>query len=532
MNDLQKKRVWISLLASLILILGMFIGFRFHDEMSGLALRKGSGKLDQVMRMIQKKYVDSVDIKNLEASSIEMILSKLDPHSVFIPVEDLEEANESLEGNFEGIGIEFYLLHDTIYVVSAISGGPSEQLGIKAGDQIIEIDGKNVAGKKITNKDVMGSLRGPSGSKVQVKIKRATKKDLLPFTITRGNIPIHSVDVAYMAAPAVGLIKISSFGSNTHDEFKEALQKLEQAGAESLVIDLRGNPGGYLSAAIMICDELLPAGKLIVYTKGKSSPKREEFATSEGSFEHGKLIVLIDEGSASASEIVAGAVQDWDRGVIIGRRSFGKGLVQEQITMADGSSLRLTTARYYTPTGRCIQKPYSDDLGAYRSDIYNRYVHGELGSADSAKTSSKGNVFKTPGGKLVYDGGGISPDVFIGLDTSAYSGLYAEAVSLGLLNEYCYDWANRHERELLKYSNAKDFMTLFQWNKADWASFLEFCTSKGIKYNPIEVKKSEKLIKNQLKALVARKRFKSEGYWTVMHAQDAAVQKALELLQK
>jgi carboxyl-terminal processing protease len=235
MNDLQKKRVWISLLASLILILGMFIGFRFHDEMSGLALRKGSGKIDQVMRMIQKKYVDSVDIKTLEASSIEIILSKLDPHSVFIPVEELEEANESLEGNFEGIGIEFYLLHDTIYVVSAISGGPSEQLGIKAGDQIIEIDGKNVAGKKITNKDVMGSLRGPSGSKVQVKIKRATKKDLLPYTITRGNIPIHSVDVAYMPAPAVGLIKISSFGSNTHDEFKEALQKLEQAGAESLV---------------------------------------------------------------------------------------------------------------------------------------------------------------------------------------------------------------------------------------------------------------------------------------------------------
>ncbi len=525
----KKKKFNLAILSVLILVLGMYLGFKFNEEIRGVGFRSKASSIEQIMRLIEKKYVDTVDLKQIEQQTIEELLSQLDPHSVYIPVEDMEKANEQLEGNFEGIGIEFYLLNDTIYVVSAISGGPSEKLGIKSGDKIIKIDGKVVAGKKIANKDVTKYLRGVSGSKVKVSVLRKGRKDLIDFTITRGTIPLYSVDVAYMASNEVGYVKVSSFGSTTYDEFFEAIKKLKKEGMKSLILDLRGNSGGYLNTAIMICDELLSDKKLIVYTEGKSSTKKEEFATAAGNFETGKLIVMVDEGSASASEIVAGAVQDWDRGIILGRRSFGKGLVQEQALLGDGSSLRLTIARYYTPTGRCIQKPYQDGIEAYQSDIYNRYSHGELSIADSAKVAKK-KEFKTPSGKIVYDGGGISPDVFIPLDTTDYSLYYSRLISEGLLSEYVYLFNDRNKEQLSSYKSANEFIEKYEVTDQTFKDLIAFANKKGLKSNARDLARSENSIRTQFKALIARIYFKNEGYYKIMKELDNGVLKAIELL--
>jgi carboxyl-terminal processing protease len=525
----SKKKISLALLSVFILILGMFLGFKFNEEIRGVGIRSKASALEQIMRLIDKKYVDTVDFKKIEEETIQDMLSKLDPHSVYIPAEDMKQANEQLEGNFEGIGIEFYLLNDTIYVVSAITGGPSEKLGIRSGDKIIKIDDKVVAGKKIANKDVTKYLRGIGGSKVKVSILRKGKKDLIDYTITRGTIPLHSVEAAYMATDKVGYIKISSFGSTTYDEFFESIKKLKKEGLKNLIIDLRGNSGGYLNTAIMICDELLPDKKLIVYTEGKSSPKKEEYATSAGNFETGKLIVMVDEGSASASEIVAGAVQDWDRGIILGRRTFGKGLVQEQALLSDGSSLRLTVARYYTPTGRCIQKPYNEGLEAYQSDIYNRYAHGELSDADSAKIIKK-KEFKTPSGKIVYDGGGISPDVFIPLDTSDYSIYYSKLISEGILSEFVYSYNDKNKESLSNYKSSSEFIDQFVVTDQILNDLLKYSSKKGLIASQKDLARSKNSIKTQIKALLARIYFKNEGYYKIMKDLDEGILKAVELL--
>ncbi len=525
----KKTKFSLAILSVFILILGMYLGFKFNEEIRGVGFRSKASSIEQIMQLIEKKYVDSVDLKQVEHQTIEEMLSQLDPHSVYIPAEDLAKANEQLEGNFEGIGIEFYLLNDTIYVVSAISGGPSEKLGIKSGDKIIKIDGKLVAGKKIANTDVTKYLRGEGGSKVKVSILRKGRKDLIDYTITRGTIPLHSVDVSYMASNEVGYIKVSSFGSTTYDEFFEAIKKLKKEGMKSLILDLRGNSGGYLNTAIMICDELLADKKLIVYTEGKASAKKEEYATAAGNFETGKLIVMVDEGSASASEIVAGAVQDWDRGIILGRRSFGKGLVQEQAMLADGSSLRLTIARYYTPTGRCIQKPYEDGIEAYQSDIYNRFAHGELSVADSSK-AAKRKQFKTPSGKIVYDGGGISPDVFIPIDTSDYSIYYSKLISEGLLSEFVYLYNDKNKDQLSKYKNSDEFIEKFDISDKDFNEMIAFASKKGLSPNKKDLMSSENSIRTQIKALIARIYFKNVGYYKIMKELDYGVLKAIELL--
>ena len=530
MQNKKTSAIGSALLFSLILIIGMFLGVKFQEEIRGLGFKSKSSSMEQVMRLIEKKYVDTVDVKKLEQENIEDLLSKLDPHSVYIPAEEFKRVNEQLEGNFEGIGIEFYLLNDTIYVVSAISGGPSEQLGIRSGDKIIKVDGKIVAGKKIANSDVTKMLRGESGSKVKVSIKRKNKKELLEFDITRGTIPLNSVDVAYMTSKDIGYIKVSSFGGTTYDEFFEGLKKLKKEGMKSLILDLRGNPGGYLNTAIMIVDELLGDKKLIVYTEGKSSPKKEEFATEAGNFENGKLIVLIDEGSASASEIVAGAVQDWDRGVIVGRRSFGKGLVQEQATLADGSRLRLTVARYYTPTGRCIQKPYDKGLEAYKSDLSNRYVHGELSNADSIKIS-KQKAYITPLGKKVYGGGGITPDIFIPIDTNDYSYFYSRSISEGLLSEFMYKYTDANKDKLSKFKTAEEFVAGFEVSDGLFGQFLSYSAKKGNQANNSDIKRSSSSMKTQMKAIIARQYFRNEGYYMVMKSLDKGLLKSISLLQ-
>ncbi len=523
------KKLGLALLSTFILILGMFLGFKFHEEIRGFGIKSKVSSIEQIMRLIERKYVDSVNVKDIEQQAIEDILAQLDPHSVYIPAEDLQKANEALVGNFEGIGIEFYLLNDTIYVVTAISGGPSEQAGIKAGDKIIKVNDKIMAGKKISNQDVTGTLRGEAGSKVKLSILRKGKKGLLDFNITRGKIPVHSVDVSYMASPGVGYIKVSSFGSTTYDEFFEALKKLKEQGLESLILDLRGNSGGYLNTAIMICDEFLEDKKLIVYTKGKSSPKREEFATMAGNFEKGKLIVMVDEGSASASEIVAGAVQDWDRGIILGRRSFGKGLVQEQAILNDGSSLRLTVARYYTPTGRCIQKPYKDGIEAYQTDVYNRFVHGELSSADSMKKDTL-ETFKTPSGKIVYGGGGISPDVFVPIDTSDFSIYYSRLISEGLLSEFIYAYNDQNKEHIGKLKNFEAFDSKFQVSDRMLNDLIIYASKKGLNPTKKDLSVSGNSIKIQMKALIARIHFGNEGYYRTMKVLDNGILKAVELL--
>jgi carboxyl-terminal processing protease len=519
-------------LFTITLILGMFLGFRYYDELAAVVLKSKSGNLQQVLRLIEKKYVDSVDFQSLQVETIDDLLSKLDPHSVFIPASDVADANETLEGSFDGIGVEFYLLRDTIYVVSAIPGGPAESLGILSGDKIVSIEGKKVAGIKIKNADVSSQLRGPKGSKVKIGILRVGKKEELPFTITRGKIPLNSVDVAYLLAPKLAYIKVSSFGKDTYEEFYDALTDLQNQGAQSLILDLRGNPGGYLHTAIKIADEFLPANKLIVYTQGKSSPKREEFATEGGVFENGKLIVLIDEGSASASEIVAGAVQDWDRAVIVGRRSFGKGLVQEQATLADGSSLRLTIARYYTPTGRCIQKPYKDGIEAYQDELAERFENTDKLADDSSIVPIRGKAFKTPSGKLVYEGGGIEPDISVSFESSAYTAFYAHVVSQGLVNEFAYVLSEKLKKQLSTYQNAEEFVAKFQVGDTNWGDFLTFAAKKGVSADPMEAKKSKARIQNQIKAIIGRQNFRAKGFYLSIGSEDLALQKAIQLLQE
>jgi carboxyl-terminal processing protease len=515
---------------SLLLLIGMFLGFKFHVEIGSLLRSKTGNKIDQVFNLVDKKYVDTVDLKKLESETIEGMLSQLDPHSVYIPAEDVKKSNEDLEGNFEGIGVEFFIVKDTIYVVSVIPGGPSEKLGIKAGDKIIKVNGKIVAGKKIKNAEVTGSLRGPSNSFVKISVKRIGIAKLIDFNIQRGNVPLNSLDAAYMAAPGIGYIKINTFAATTYDEFFEGITKLKKQGLKSLILDLRGNPGGYLSAAIMIADEFLTAKKLIVYTEGKSSPKKEDFATAAGNFEKGKLIVLVDEGSASASEIVAGAVQDWDRGIIVGRRSFGKGLVQEQALLNDGASLRLTIARYYTPTGRSIQKPYKDGLD-YSADLYNRMRHGELTNADSINNDAQ-KQFKTPSGKIVYGGGGITPDVFIPLDTSAYTAYYSQVVAEGILSELCYQFVDNERQSLAKYKNVDAFVRNFNLPAGFMGNLLKNASAKNIKYVAQEWFRSEKAIRLQAKALIARQLFQKEGFYRVMASNDPAYLKSMELLHR
>jgi carboxyl-terminal processing protease len=532
----NKYKVLLPLAFAIVLILGMYIGGKFAREMNSgsgsmiFPFYSSSNKIQDVLRLINKKYVDTINIGQIEDETINDLLTKLDPHSAYIPAADYKAVNESLEGNFEGIGVEFYLLNDTIYVVSALTGGPSEQLGIKAGDKIVKIDGRIVAGKKIKNSDVTAQLRGPSGTKVKVSILRKGQKNLLDFTIVRGRIPLNSVDVSYMAAQGIGYLKVSSFGATTYDEFYEAMTKLKSQGMVSLILDLRGNPGGYLGTAIMISDEFLGDKKMIVYTQGKSSPKKEEYATAAGNFEKGKLIVLIDEGSASASEIVAGAVQDWDRGVIVGRRSFGKGLVQEQTMFPDGSAMRLTTARYYTPTGRCIQKSYKDGFEKYNEDVVERYKHGELLNADSIKISDT-LKFVTPSGKIVYGGGGISPDIFVPIDTSNYSTYYGEVISRGLIADFCYDLIDRNKSLFSEMKDFDEFNNTFMVNDKIFVDFITFVSQKGVKKDLKGVKISGRAIRTQIKAIIARQLYKNEGYYKVMQELDKGIKKSVELLQ-
>ena len=486
-------------------------------------------KFDALMQMISFAYVDTVNQEQLTEEAIRAVLKKLDPHSVYIPAKEVKEMNEPLVGKFEGVGIQFNIFEDTIMVTQTIAGGPSEKLGIRAGDRIVRIDNENVAGIKITNSDVMKKLRGDKGTKVKVEVFRRGEDELLDFIITRDKIPIFSVDASYMADKETGYIKISRFADSTVDEFKSALSKLQKTGMKNLILDLSGNGGGYLNRAIELADEFLESKKRIVYTEGRNNPKQEYYSTAAGDFEKGRLIVIIDEASASASEIVSGAVQDHDRGLIIGRRSFAKGLVQKPFPLTDGAAVRLTIARYYTPAGRSIQKPYEKG-DEYDDDLSNRFKKGELYSADSIKFNDS-LKYVTSGGRTVYGGGGIMPDIFIPLDTTYSSKYLSDLQRKSVLFEFALSYTDKN-RKLLNdtYPDITVFRKSFVADDGLMNELVAFGEKKGVPLDSAGFETSKPLMVVQLKALIARDLWNVDAYWQVINERNVFFTRAMTIM--
>ena len=474
--------------------------------------------------------MDSVDMEPLLEQAVRAMVEELDPHSEYMTAEEYKKMNEPLAGNFEGIGIQFNIIKDTIAVVSPISGGPSEALGIRSGDKIVTIEDSVVAGTGITNRDVIKKLRGDKGTVVNVGIFRRGVKEILSFDITRDKIPIFSIDASYMLNDETGYIKLNRFSHTSMDEYNEAMSELLGAGMKNLVFDLRGNSGGYLKTAIELADEFLESKDLIVYTEGVSSPRRENAATSAGRFEKGKLVMLINEGSASASEIVSGAVQDHDRGLVIGRRSFGKGLVQRPFKLRDGSVLKLTTARYHTPSGRCIQRPYDEGEEAYRKENRRREKNGELFHADSVEFDES-QRFETDNKRTVYGGGGVMPDIFIPLDTSENSDLYVDLWSKGLFNQFVNEHVDANRKQLKEsYPDFEAFDKGFLVDDHLMDHFIEAAEAEDIEVDSTDLEVSDHLIRTRIKALTARSLWKTQEYFRVINQEDEVVQKALEAI--
>lgn len=489
-------------------------------------------KFKDILTYIQRDYVDQVDTDELVETAITKMLEELDPHSVYIPAEELEIAKSQLEGEFEGIGIEFNIIKDTIYVVAPLSGGPSEEVGLVSGDKIVKVDGETVAGIGIDNQDVFELLRGPKGSKVEVSVKRRGARELQNFTIVRDKIPQESVDASYMVNDEIGYIKVSRFAATTYDEFKEALSGLKSQGMKKLILDLQHNPGGYMDRAINMVDELLAGNKMIVYTEGKQPRYNSEArAYKDGIFENNPVIVLIDEGSASASEIVAGALQDNDRALIVGRRSFGKGLVQMPIPLEDGSELRLTISRYYTPSGRSIQKPYESGYEEYSQDLYNRFKHGELFSKDSIHFNDS-LKFKTLKGRTVYGGGGIMPDYFIPLDTTENVGnFFSQLVTTNVFREYTLLYYENHKKELEKMSYKKYYKN-FEVSDEMLDDLTKMAEKADIDFTEEELKNSKDLLKTRIKAWVARSAWGNDEFYQIIYEENEIFQRALNLFDE
>ncbi|MFP4470743.1 MAG: S41 family peptidase [Bacteroidales bacterium] len=490
-------------------------------------------KFATTMQIIEFAYVDSIDSPELVETAIVEMLKELDPHSSYISKEEVERVNEPLEGSFEGIGVTFQIFNDSILVVSPVPGGPSDKLGILAGDKIVKINGKEATGDKIDNQYVIDRLRGEKGTTVDVSIKRTGKEKLIEYTITRDKIPLNSIDATYMAAPKIGYIKLTRFSKTSVEEFHESMAELRKQGMESLILDLRSNSGGYLNIAVDLSDQFLSDDKLIVYTEGMRSPRQEFTATGRGDFDEGKLIVLINEASASASEIVAGAVQDWDRGLIVGRRSFGKGLVQRPFKLPDGSVIRLTTARYHTPTGRSIQKPYDEGAEEYYKDFMHRLESGELVSADSIHFPDSLQYY-TPNGRIVYGGGGIMPDVFIAIDSTRFSDFYTDLVRKGVFNDFTISYLDKNRSELLdKYPDVETFKSDFEVSEKVYTDFLNKAQSEGIsRSDEEEYYYPDNDLKVQIKALIARNLWDVNAYFRVINELDEELETAVELLQE
>lgn len=502
-----------------------------HSTSHSQAIYEQALKFGRILEWIDRYYVDYVDQKDLVEDAIIEMLKELDPHSSYLTKKEALETNEPLQGNFEGIGISFSILYDTIFVISPISGGPSEKVGILAGDRIVKVEGKNVAGIGITNEDVFRLLRGEKNTKVTISVLRRNVDELLDFTITRDKIPIFSIDASYKVKDNIGYIKINRFSLTTITEFREAIEKLKSQNVNNLILDLSGNGGGYLDVAIKLADQFLDDEKLIVYTEGINNPRREYLSTSKGVFETGNILVIIDEGSASASEIVSGAIQDWDRGIIIGRRSFGKGLVQRPLPLPDSSMVRLTVARYYTPTGRLIQKPYDMSKSEYDNDIINRYNNGELSHKDSIHfpDSLKYNTLKNS--RIVYGGGGIMPDFFIPIDTSFYSDYYRDLMRKGILNRFTLKYIDNNRKRLEnKYHTIKDFKNNFEVTDKLLNELIEFANDEDLLKNQEGIEMSGDKIKLLIKAYIARDLWTNSEFYEIVNEKEIKYQKAINIL--
>lgn len=526
---MKRKRknaaVWLPLIIAVSVVAGIIAG-------GGLSGHKYAGdndrKLNTILNLVADDYVDTLEISDLIEASIPSILSNLDPHTVYIPAKDLKAVNEELDGSFSGIGISFVIMSDTIVVVEVISGGPSERIGIMAGDRIVMIDDSLCVGKDITQEFAQSHLKGPKGTVVKVGIMRSTSPDVLNFNITRGDIPVKSVDAYYMVDKQTGYIKVNKFGRTTYDEFLTGLMRLRNDGAERYLVDLRGNAGGFMEMAILMANEFLSGGQLIVYTEGRDKRADTQiWSDGSGYFQDAEIIVLIDEYSASASEIFAGAIQDNDRGLIVGRRSFGKGLVQRQFELPDSSAVRMTIARYHTPTGRCIQKDYKQGEESYNMELYERYSSGELYSKDSIKVSTD-DVYTTPHGRKVYGGGGIMPDIFVANDTTGVTPYYISVVNAGLLQKFAFRYTDINRQELSELTDYKHFMRVLPSNESLLGDFVAYAADNGVPARWYYISLSRDLILTQLKALIARDIFGNEAFYPIYNRNDNNIEAALK----
>ena len=534
MNSIKNKKIYIllPLLLAVTLALGILTGAQMFDAKSGKSnLVSSLMKFREILTYVERDYVDEVDSDKLVGEAITDMLENLDPHSVYIPAKDRDLTNSQLEGEFDGIGIEFNIIKDTIYVVAPLIGGPSESVGILAGDRIVKVNGEIVAGTGITNRDVFDLLRGPKGTEVAVEIKRANQREMIPYTIIRDKIPQYSVAVNYMVDDEIGYLKVTRFAATTYDEFYKALSELKEQGMTKLILDLQSNPGGYMDRAIKMADEFISGTDLIVYTDGKSDRfDSEARARRTGIFEEGPIVVLIDEGSASASEIVSGALQDNDRALVVGRRSFGKGLVQNQIPLSDGSELRLTISRYYIPSGRSIQRPYDGNNTSYHMDFIKRLENGEFDSADSIKFNDS-LKYTTSSGRTVYGGGGIMPDHFVPRDTSMFSDYYAKIIRNIVFREYPLSYYQKNKKRL-ENMGLEAYINTFTVDENMLADFIKTAKKGGVAYNEKGFLQAKPLIQNLLKAQIARLVWDDEGFYPIINQQDEIFQAALSLFDE
>ena len=532
MNEKKKNR-YMPLIMALCVVFGIFIGTFYANHFTGNRLsiiNSGSNKLNNLLHIIDAQYVDTVDVNDLVEKAVPQILSELDPHSVYIAAKDVQIANDDLRGSFSGVGIEFTIRQDTLHVQQVIGNGPAEKAGVIAGDKIVMVDDKPFTGKTLTNEVAIHTLKGPKDTKVKLGVMRYGEKKVRNIVVTRGEIPTKSVTAVYMLDDKTGYIRIKNFGENTYPELLIALAKLSQEHLENLTIDLRGNTGGYLQSAVQIANEFLPKNKLIVYTEGRKSPRQEFRSDGRGSYQHIPLVVLIDEGSASASEILAGAIQDNDRGTIIGRRSFGKGLVQQPISFNDQSMIRLTIARYYSPSGRCIQKPYvAGDNKDYEEDLLMRYQHGEFFSQDSIK--HKGKEYHTANGRPVYGGGGITPDIFVAEDTTDVTSYYKQASKSGLIIQYAFVYVDENRKKLGEYDTMEELANyLKRQNMVD--KFATYAEQNGLKRRNLMIQRSHKLLERFILSRIIYNMQNEQAWMEYLNSDDPAILETLKLFRE